>query len=147
MSWSQELFLVCAYTHVVLAQCDFCPVLWMSIKGYVSAAPCCLGRRSSPPRGAHAWVQGVWNKCAIVSFIKNSCCILATGNNVFGNFRRRGIHRHHVKQWWQISENKKIGDKTLVCISTMTTNGTKLKEKLLVLRPWPLWIQAQGTAG
>ena len=52
MSWSQELFLVCAYTHVVLAQCDFCPVLWMSIKGYVSAAPCCLGRRSSPS-GAH----------------------------------------------------------------------------------------------
>ena len=63
------------------------------------------------------------------------CCILATGNNVFGNFRRRGIHHHHVKQWWQISENKKIGDKTFVCISTMTTNGKKLKEKLFVLRP------------
>ena len=47
-------FGVCIHTHVVLAQCDFCPgpVLWMSIKGYVSAAPCCLGRRSSPS-GAH----------------------------------------------------------------------------------------------
>ena len=70
MSWSQELFLVCAYTHVVLAQCDFCPVLWMSIKGYVSAAPCCLGRRSSPS-GAHMHgCKEFWNKCAIVSFIK-----------------------------------------------------------------------------
>lgn len=59
------------------------------------------------------------------------CCMLATGNNVFGNFRRRGIHHHHVKQWWQISENKKIGDKTFVCISTMTTNGKKLKKNCL----------------
>ena len=48
----RNFFLVCAYTHVVLAQCDFCPVLCMSITGYVSAAPCCLGRRSSPS-GAH----------------------------------------------------------------------------------------------
>ena len=45
-------FFWCVHTHtwcwhnVISAQC------WMSIKGYVSAAPCCLGRRSNPP-GVH----------------------------------------------------------------------------------------------